>query len=580
MITFGQGLGEYPFAKGKEYLLTSSTGYCSQSLAGNTRKYHALLAQEGRISLSTLDEYLNKTQISIASYGGTLQEKGLKYLRGFSCYPPRFFYEVDGTFLQKTILFDGTVRIQYDMVGDGALRVLPLVTDRSIHETKKDLDLPVQVNGQSVVMDHLILTSEGMQFSHRPDTYYNVWYEEDHARGFEHQEDLFTPGSFLAEGADLTMTISGRMPAYPAEKRPRKEEPFTPLQYLHRAAEDFIHGERLIAGYHWFLESWGRDAFVSLPGLLLERGKFREAEKVFRFFGRQVRGGLVPNRVPGEYNSSDASLWFLHALRQYWESRGENAFMGEMRTVAEAIFSSYGESGVAHLDGALIAVAPRSTWMDTQFTPRQGKPVEINALWVRSLEFAEELGLDPPLKPGTARKAFERFWNPAQGSLYDCIDPFDASVRPNQVIALALGLVSGAKGVQVLETVRRHLLTPYGLRTLSPGEEGYVGRFTGDPSYHNGCAWPWLTGYYIEGAIRMGVDPERLRLLLAPLFLHLQDAGLGTVSECFEGDPPYCPRGCIAQAWSVGELIRAHQLIKRASDRLAKSEGGIQKLRP
>jgi len=272
-------------------------------------------------------------------------------------------------------------------------------------------------------------------------------------------------------------------------------------------------------------------------------------------------GGVIPNRFPDNYHSSDASLWFIHALGRYRRRWGDDRFIAGMRPVVADILEQYPSSNVASLDHDLIRVVPRSTWMDTVFTPREGKPVEINALWIHALDEAESMGIIPPVSVDSATEAFRAFWNEEAQCLHDCIDPIDSSIRPNQVIALALGLVEQEQATAALETVTRELLTPYGLRTLSPRNPGYHRRFEGDMSYHNGCVWPWLTGYYVEALLRNGRDRAAIVPLLLPILSHIREAGAGYISEIFDGDPPFLPGGCIAQAWSVAEISRACRMV-------------------
>jgi predicted glycogen debranching enzyme len=235
--------------------------------------------------------------------------------------------------------------------------------------------------------------------------------------------------------------------------------------------------------------------------------------------------------------------------------------MEKMKPVIGTILENYPSSHVASLDHNLISVAPKSTWMDTDFTPREGKPVEINALWVNALKEADAMGIRTLVSPESAREEFQRFWNQEGQCLNDRIDPVDHSIRPNQVIAIALGLVDPEQATSALNTINKLLLTPYGLRSLSPLDQNYHGRYTGDSSYHNGCVWPWLTGYYIEALIRNGVPRERGAQILLPILHHMREAGIGYISEIFYGDPPYLPGGCIAQAWSVAEIARAYRLL-------------------
>ena len=202
-----------------------------------------------------------------------------------------------------------------------------------------------------------------------------------------------------------------------------------------------------------------------------------------------------------------------------------------MKPAIQIILENYPISPVASLDHNLISVVPKSTWMDTDFTPREGKPVEINALWVSALMEAKAMGIQTSVNPESAQEEFQRFWNQKGQYLYDRIDPVDPAVRPNQVIAIALGLVNPDQSVAALNTVNKLLLTPYGLRTLSPLDQKYQGQYAGDSSYHNGCVWPWLTGYYIEALIRNGLPRKRAAWILAPILWHIREAGMGYISE-------------------------------------------------
>jgi glycogen debranching enzyme len=199
--------------------------------------------------------------------------------------------------------------------------------------------------------------------------------------------------------------------------------------------------------------------------------------------------------------------------------------------------------------------------MDTEFTPREGKPVEINALWISALAESEAMGITTPVSFDDAREAFKRFWNEDRQCLFDRIDPADPAIRPNQVIALALGLVDHDQATKALATINKNLLTPYGLRTLSPLDPHYHGHYSGDCSYHNGCVWPWLTGWYVDALIRNGVRKDLIAPMLIPVLHHLREAGVGYISEIFDGDPPYMPGGCVAQAWSVAEIARACRMV-------------------
>jgi glycogen debranching enzyme len=549
VIAFSAGLHERAFARPKEYLLVADGAYASSSLAGNTRKYHGLLVRDGRVLLSGLDEYLNGTALTPAAYAGGNDDRGLAALAAVSLSPdPVFVYHAGGAVLKKTLSFDGALSVRYDLVGEGTLKVAPLVACRGVHEVRQSFDdLSASPIPDGVQVGPLTIRSD-LSFTPAPTVYRDVLYEVERERGYAHREDLFCPGIFEGEGEDRTFWLT-------ADAGGERSPPRKAGDWLSRAADTFLAGDRVLAGYHWFAEEWGRDTFVSLPGLLLARGDYSRARRIFTRWAGFIRDGLLPNRPPDDYNSSDAALWFVLALARYAAATGDTDFVRSMRPAVAAILGGYGDNPVTHLNRALISVAPRSTWMDTPFTPRAGKPVEVNALWVAALRFAESLGIDGPVTAREAEEAFCRFWNEERGCFFDLIDPPDPAVRPNQVVALALGIPPVGQARKALAVVRSELLTPFGLRTLSPREPGYAGRFTGDAAYHNGTVWPWLLGFYIE-ALRIYAPGVDTAPLLLPLVAHLADAGLGTVSECFDGDPPHRPGGCISQAWSVAEVLR------------------------
>jgi 4-alpha-glucanotransferase len=352
-------------------------------------------------------------------------------------------------------------------------------------------------------------------------------------------------------------------------------------------------GKSVIAGFPWFGD-WGRDTMISLPGLTLATGRPEIALRILRTFAGFVSQGMLPNLFPGagdqpEYNTADASLWFFEAWRAYFAAtEDENALRDVFPVLSDMIEwhrrgTRYG-IGVDPGDGLLKAGVPgiQLTWMDVKIgdwvvTPRVGKPVEINALWYNALRimsaFAVRLG-----KPDTfsapaerARRSFARFVRPDGQGLYDVIDSpngENASIRPNQIFAVSLPyspLTSDAQA-SVVRVCRRHLLTPYGLRSLAPGEPGYRGTYTGnarerDSCYHEGPVWAWLLGPFSLAACRVTGDAALAEAFLEPIRDALEDQGLGTIGEIFDGDPPYHPRGAPAQAWSVACTLDAWRLL-------------------
>ncbi len=348
----------------------------------------------------------------------------------------------------------------------------------------------------------------------------------------------------------------------------------------------------VIAGYPWFGD-WGRDTMISLPGLMLATRRYAEAAEVLRTYARYVDQGMLPNRFPEvgetpEYNTVDATLWFFVALWSYVEETGDQALGGELYDLLLEIVdwhvrgTRYGIQ-VDPADGLLRAGVPGTqlTWMDAKVeewvvTPRHGKPVEVNALWYNALRIVDALGRRLGRRAGRkrcrdlaeqAQESFpRRFWYAPGGHLYDVVDGptgDDPALRPNQLLAISLPfpLIAGEQARSILETVAMELATPYGLRTLSPRDPGYRGHYQGDiwqrdSAYHQGTVWPWLIGPYLAAQRRVYGPQADVRSQLAPLLDHLNSAGIGTISEIMDGDPPYTPRGCVAQAWSVAEVLR------------------------
>lgn len=384
-----------------------------------------------------------------------------------------------------------------------------------------------------------------------------------------------------------------------------------PLKHLVLAADQFVvrretkdnhDGRSIIAGYPWFSD-WGRDTMIALPGLTLATGRPEVAASILRTFAQFVDQGMLPNRFPDlgeepEYNTVDATLWYFEALRQYHEASGDDALLGELFPTLQDVIAWHkrGTRYNIHMDDAdgLIYAGEEGvqlTWMDAKVddwvvTPRCGKAVEINALWYNALctmvDFARKLGEDAAPYEELAAKAkdgFGRFWNEEMGYCYDVIDGptgDDLSLRPNQLLAIALphSPLEAARQRSIVDACGRHLLTPHGLRTLSPEDEAYIGHYGGDQqkrdeAYHQGTAWGWLIGPFVSAHLRVYADPQQARSYLMPLIYHLASHGVGSISEIFDGDPPFTPRGCIAQAWSVAELLRTWQMT--AVDRQASS---------
>jgi len=559
-LLYGREMQAGETARGLEYLMAGEHTYCSASAGGNTRKYHGLLVHRGRVYLAALDEQVNGVRISAQQYQGAPDAAGLPYLFSLSLYPPCWTFMVGDVLVRKTISFNQGVTITYAVTGEAFLTIRPLITDRSVDTVVRDPRPDFEADAGGIRWSEVKLEGD-LPFRQDPVTYWNVWYEKEQERGYDPVEDLFSPGYFAGTVRDGSVSLRCFLSNQVPGKTAAPPSPSSPREWLDHAADTFCHHDEISAGYHWFRESWGRDSAISITGLLIERDRKDTSQAVLRRLAQKIDNGVIPNRFPDNYHSSDASLWFIHALGRYRRRWGDDRFIAGMRPVVAEILEQYPSSGVATLDHDLIRVVPRSTWMDTAFTPREGKPVEINALWIHALDEAESMGIIPPVSVESATDAFKAFWNGEAHCLYDCIDPVDPSVRPNQVIAVALGLMEPEQATAALETVTRELLTPYGLRTLSPRDPAYRGKFDGDPSYHNGCVWPWLTGWYVEALIRNGRDRDTIAPLLLPILSHIREAGAGYISEIFDGEQPFLPRGCIAQAWSVAEISRACRMV-------------------
>ncbi len=372
---------------------------------------------------------------------------------------------------------------------------------------------------------------------------------------------------------------------------------------VRRSLPDEPDGRSVIAGYHWFGD-WGRDTMIALPGLALVTGRADVAKQILLAFAAYVDGGMLPNNFPDaggkpEYNTVDAALWYFEAVRQYFAATQDRATLQKLYPVLAGMIDSHvaGTRYNIHVDstdGLLYAGGPGAqlTWMDAKIgdwvvTPRTGKPVEINALWSNALEtmsqFARILNksADSYERLSTqAKNSFQKFWNADRDCCFDVIDApgparsssKDPTLRPNQILAVSLPVSPLRKDQQksVVDVCAQRLLTRYGLRSLAIGEPGYQGRYGGDQfardsAYHRGTVWGWLLGPFVVAHLRVYGDRAAALRYLEPLGSNVSSYGLGTLAEIFDGDPPHTPRGCIAQAWTVGEILRAWRDIS-ASD--------------
>ncbi|MBW3553082.1 MAG: amylo-alpha-1,6-glucosidase [Gemmatimonadetes bacterium] len=364
----------------------------------------------------------------------------------------------------------------------------------------------------------------------------------------------------------------------------------------------------IIAGYHWFTD-WGRDTMISLEGLTIATGRHREAAAILRTFAAHIRDGLIPNLFPegdeeGLYHTADATLWFFHAVHRYVEASGDRALLRELLPGLRGIVDAHVRGtrfgiGVDPVDALLRQgeAGYQLTWMDAKVdgwvvTPRRGKAVEINALWYNALRLMERwlreegegsAADEAAERAARARSSFnDRFWHP-DGYLYDVVDGEngdDAAFRPNQVFAIALDhpVLEPDRWAPVMEKVEARLLTPVGLRSLAPGHPDYQPRYFGDlrsrdAAYHQGTVWGWLIGPFFDAWLRAHPGGEaRAARFLDGLIEHLDDACIGSMSEVFDAEPPHTPRGCIAQAWTVAEVLRCRTRIAAAGDGAADRE--------
>ena len=458
----------------------------------------------------------------------------------------------------------------------------------------------------------------------RQDWYRDCYFAEETERGLEDREDHLLAAVFRAKlnvGSSVTIVATTEANASLDVETARAERANYDVKLFQRwqardesyaekapswlwqlilAADQFIvkrslpelpDGRSIIAGYHWFGD-WGRDTMISLPGLTLATGRPDVAKSILLAFSRYVDAGMLPNNFPDaggkpEYNTVDAALWYFEAVRHYFSATQDNATLQQLFQVLAGIIDSHVKGTRYNIrvdpsDGLLFAGGPgvQLTWMDAKVgdwvvTPRTGKPVEINALWINALETIAEFAR--LLKqPGEgyeklavkAKKNFQRFWNPARACCYDVIDApgigNDALLRPNQIFAVSLpaSLLSNEQQKSIVTVCARHLLTSHGLRSLAPGEPGYTGHYGGGPrdrdaAYHQGTVWGWLLGPFALAHYRVHRDRDAALRFLEPLGRQIYAGGLGTLSEISDGDAPFTPRGCIAQAWTVAEVLRA-----------------------
>ncbi len=555
---------------------------------------------------------------------------------------PVWTYALADALLEKRVWMrhgENTTYVEYTMVRGSSsidLDLKALVNYRDFHASthagnwRMKIE-PVENGVQVMAFDGatpFYLKIAGAACQPRHEWYRNCFLPVEKERGLDDLEDHLFAALFqtkLKVGASVTFVATtdaaaaldgagGRaesaereaklLESWRAENEKTVAESPNWLPQLVLAADQFIvkrslpehpDGRSIIAGYHWFGD-WGRDTMIALPGLTLATGRADVARQILLAFAEYVDGGMLPNNFPDgggkpQYNSVDAALWFFEAVRQYF------AVTKDGRTLLQ-LFPTLGEIIDAHVkgtrysihvdpaDGLLYAGEPgvQLTWMDARVgdwvvTPRIGKTVEVNALWINALETMAEFarllarpGQGYEKLSAKAQKNFQKFWNEERGCCFDVIEVpgagNDAALRPNQLLAVSLPVTPLTEEQQksVVDVCAQHLLTSYGLRSLAPGDPGYQGHYAGGPkdrdaAYHQGTIWGWLLGPFVLAHLRVYGDRAEAMRFLEPLGISVHMYGLGTLGEIFEGDPPFTPHGCIAQAWTVGEVLRAMREI-------------------
>lgn len=592
-----------------------------------------------RVLLSKLDEtiFLNDEKHIIYSnekLDGTIDE-GYKYEVSFENDKfPKQNFVVDGVMITKKITMkygENTTVVNYEIRNNNKLFKMviePLVNNRDHHENAKKDDFKcvqkLEEKGTGIVFDinniKLYLKSDKASFIKDEKWYTDMFYLNEEERGLLDFDNHFVPGHFEIilqpyESVEFSIVASTEPIEdcnginYFREEEKRKNHLLEKLKYrdeltetLALAADDFLVRRKstgtttVIAGYPWFTD-WGRDTMIALPGLTLCTGRFEEAKELFITFAKYVKDGLLPNMFPDSnvepmYNTIDASLWYFNAVYKYIEYTEDYEFIREnvFETLSEIISfhmkgTNYG-IGMDEADGLLKGGSKDTqlTWMDVKIkdfavTPRQGKAVEINALWYNAVgvyaqlckKFNKDYKFFEELQEKIKKSFLSKFWNSKKNYFYDYIDGdyYNDQIRPNAVIALSLPytMVDENKARKVISVILEKLYTPYGLRSLEKEDDKYTGIYSGDlvkrdMAYHQGTVWSWLMGPFISSIKRWYGDDELCLKLIEPFYDHLRDRCIGNISEVFDGDAPNTPKACYAQAWGVGEVLRAYIELK------------------
>jgi predicted glycogen debranching enzyme len=499
--------------------------------------------------------------------------------------------------------------------------VRPLISGRDYHALHREnpaCNLGSTLNGANVSWSPYaslpeISTVSNGEYRAEPDWYRNFLYTAERDRGLDCIEDLASPGRFAFDleqnPAVLILGWHGavdgdaaRHAENLAETERRRRGSATSLLSASASSYvvDGVRGTTIVAGFPWFTD-WGRDTFIAMRGLLLATGRLAEANAILLTWSGQVDRGMLPNRFSesdgaAEYNTVDAPLWFVVAVDEFLNAAAATGYQPQdearLAQAVQAILEGFAKGtrhGIALDTDGLIRAGENGlqlTWMDAKvgdhvITPRIGKPVEIQALWINALRIAGRWSDHWAAAASVAQASFQaRFPDPENGGLFDVVDADhrvgenDRRIRPNQIFAiggLPYPVLEGVRARGVVDLVERTLLTPLGLRSLAPDDPGYVPHFRGGPverdsAYHQGTVWPWLIGPFVEAWLRVrgqtgSAKAEARARFMPQLLAHLETAGLGHVSEVADGDAPHTPGGCPFQAWSLGELIRLQRML-------------------
>jgi len=605
----------------REWILTNGLGgYAMGTVSGMaTRKYHGLLVAAYRspvdriVLLSSIDVFVqcegNPIGLSTNQYVDAVYPSGYQYIENFKACDSVFWrYRCSGMVLEKRIkMHDGVnaVTVQFKNAGERPLRLRlnPLVCHKPYHENfRHDPSYPefLTYPPNQTIVEHrdlkLILYHPNAQRTDKQGWYYRFQYNLDAKRGLPPNDDLFCPCELLYElmpGESAVLTAAVGDLVKPIEI----EEIDTSAHYkigelLANAAKRFLvksnKRSTIIAGYPWFGD-WGRDTMISLPGICLTANLTATARQILSDYASQMHQGLIPNRFVEQgdepvYNTVDATLWFVNSAWLTLEREWDDRFATKIARAFQEIFKWHQKGTLYGIrvdpeDGLLTQgeEGMQLTWMDAKVrgwvvTPRQGKPVEVNGLWINALRIMEKLA-ERLGKPSEAfRKAAElaerhfdrKFFDESLGYYLDTVDPRDASLRPNQLIAMSLpfGPATGEHAESAFRVISQELLTPMGIRTLSPHDPRYRGKFVGpldelDTAYHQGTVWPWLLGPYVTAMVKLRGDRQEAKRILKGAREMLSECGIGGIAEVYDGDEPQQPGGCPWQAWSVAEFNRA-----------------------